>query len=247
MGGIIDKIRYRNGLGRAWLVTLIAALWAPAADAGVYFGDEVKFDDLPTIKFYAAMPDPLEDRPYPTIIYFLGGRQTSTWASRMAKSRFARDATDRGFIVVFPAAPGGRLYYQSGAAVFPRLFDYFIERFPVAERKFHLMGPSNGGVSSLQIAAKYPEYVLSVSTFPGFLERSDPGDYERLAKLCIVMYVGKRDRAFLRGQRSDVKAFEAIGKSIHAVEVPRKGHNISRFDGRGEIQLIDDIEAGKGC
>ena len=49
---------------------------------------------------------------------------------------------------------------------------------------------SNGGISAFTIAAAYPQYFWSVTSFPAFLPEASAARALTLAKMCVNMYVG---------------------------------------------------------
>ena len=210
---------------------------------------ELPFPDLAALTIFVAQPRKLNASGHPVIIYFEGGGQEEKFAKRIMYSNFSREAVKRGYIFISPAAPCRTCTFSAkGDRYFPALFELLTKKLPVKDGKFHLMGYSNGGRSSLHLASRHPNWVASITTLPGMLE--DPGRkaLAALAPLCISMHVGRKDRRFLRGQRQLVSRLKETGREIHAVEHPKQKHWIETLaTAPGANQLLDDIENGVGC
>ena len=66
------------------------------------------------------------------------------------------------------------LFFEGGEKVFPEFFTRILGDYNVLDKKFHIAGVSNGGISAFHIAAMYPQYFWSVTGLPGFLPQSAP-------------------------------------------------------------------------
>lgn len=210
---------------------------------------ELPFPDLGALTIFMARPRKLNARGHPVIIYFEGGGQEEKFAKNIMYSHFSREAVRRGYIFISPAAPcRGCTFSSKGDHYFPALFELLTAQLPIRNGKFHLMGYSNGGRSSLHLASLHPGWVASITTLPGMLEKPSKEALAALAPLCISMHVGRKDRRFLRGQRRLVRHLKKNGRKIHAVEHPKQNHWIEKLGTeRGANQLLDDIENGVGC
>src|SRR5690349_21652440 len=130
------------------------------------------------------------EKAYPAILAFPPGGQTLDMVFVTLNRNWAPEAQKRGYIVVIPAAPVGRLFVQDGARVFPEFLDKLLADYKIRGNKFHIAGMSNGGLSAFHIAASYPQYFLSVTGFPGYLPDATPARVNALAKMCLYMHVG---------------------------------------------------------
>ena len=101
-----------------------------------------------------------------------------------------REAEQRGYIVVEPAAPNGVLFFEGSERIFPAFLTKLLGDYKIADNKFHVAGNSNGGLSAFLVAAKYPQFFWSVTGFPGFLDDATPQQMSALAKMCIHMFAG---------------------------------------------------------
>src|SRR6266850_8447448 len=75
------------------------------------------------------------------------------------------EAEKRGYIVVAPAAPDDQLFFEDGARIFPEFLKMILADYKIQDNKFHIAGPSNGGIAAFHVAAANPQYFLSVTAF----------------------------------------------------------------------------------
>ncbi len=211
---------------------------------------ELPFPDLEALTIFIAQPRKLSASGHPAIIYFTGGDQREKYAKDSMYLHLSEEAVKRGYIFISPAAPcrGCTFSYGGGERYFPALFELLSKQLPVKDDKFHLMGFSNGGRSSLHLASLYPDWIASITTFPGALENPSKEALAALTQLCISMHVGREDRSFVRKQRSVVNRMKKFGRKIHAVEYPKQYHWIEKLDtALGANKLLNNIENGVGC
>src|SRR4029079_15416738 len=104
---------------------------------------------------------------YPGIIVLGGGPQTLEVLDRTIERNFRAEAERRGYIVIAPAAPGGDLFFEGGERIFPEFLKTALSYYKIADGKFHIAGPSNGGIAALHVAAANPGHFLSGPAFPG--------------------------------------------------------------------------------
>ena len=216
----------------------------------VIFRLELPFPDLDALPIFIAQSRKLSAGGHPAIIYFTGGDQQEKYAKDSMYLHLSEEAVRRGYIFISPAAPcrGCTFSYGGGDRYFPALFELLAKQLPVKDGKFHLMGFSNGGRSSLHLASLYPDWVASITTFPGALENPSEEALAMLAQLCISMHAGREDRRFVRKQRKLVSRMKKLDRKIHAVEYPKQYHWIEKLDtALGANKLLDNIENGVGC
>ncbi len=133
-------------------------------------------------------------KAYPGVLAFGGGAQTMDIVENSIKRNWQAEAERRGYIVVLPAAPGGELFFEGGAKIFPEFIRKILADYKIQDNKLHIAGISNGGISAFHVAALYPQYFLSISAFPGFLPTPTDARVRAISKLCINMHVGEFDQ-----------------------------------------------------
>src|ERR1700719_1608178 len=123
-------------------------------------------------------------KAYPTVIAFPGGEQSMDTVEGTLQKNWKEQAEKRGYIVFVLAAPNGRLFFEGGEKIFPAFFAKILADYNVLDKKFHIAGVSNGGISAFHIAALYPQYFWSVTGLPGFLPNYNPQRMHALSSMC---------------------------------------------------------------
>jgi poly(3-hydroxybutyrate) depolymerase len=187
-------------------------------------------------------------KTYPAILAFPPGPQTMDMVMSTLQRNWAGEAQRRGYIVVIPAAPNQRLFFKEGDRVFPDFLEQLLGEYKIRDRKFHIAGMSNGGISAFHIAAAYPQYFWSVTGFPGFLPDATPERVSALSKMCINLHVGELDTEWLDTMEQQASKFRAKGFTVRLTVEKGQSHVISTLTGEGAIRLFQEIEeARQGC
>jgi dipeptidyl aminopeptidase/acylaminoacyl peptidase len=123
-----------------------------------------------TVSYKLVLPNGYDTtHAYPAILVFGGGPQTMNTIEGTLARNFQAEAEQRGYIVIGPAAPDGDLFFYDGDRIFPEFLDNIRAAYKIDGGKFHVAGPSNGGIAAMHVAAKHPEHFLSATAFPGYL------------------------------------------------------------------------------
>ena len=186
-----------------------------------------------------------ESKAYPAILAFPPGAQTADMVLTTVERNWRPEAERRGYIVIVPAAPGGRLFYEEGARVFPAFIEQMLREYKIRDNKFHIAGMSNGGISAFFLAAAYPQYFVSITGFPGYLQDATPERIKAISKMCIDMYVGELDTGWRTQMQQQAAQLRAQGMSVHFSVEKDQGHVMSTLAGDGAGRLFDQIE--KSC
>jgi len=122
------------------------------------------------VHYKLVLPDGYDAaKSYPGVIVLGGGPQTMEVVDRTIERNFRPEAERRGYIVIAPAAPDGELFFEGGERIFPEFLRTVLTYYKITDGKFHIAGPSNGGIAALHVAALNPDYFLSVTAFPGYM------------------------------------------------------------------------------
>src|SRR5271168_731452 len=113
-------------------------------------------------------------KTYPGVLGFGGGPQTMNVVDNVIARNFRDEAERRGYIVVVPAAPNDQLFFEGGERIFPEFLKQILADYKIQDNKFHIAGPSNGGIASFHVASLNPGFFLSITAFPGFLWQETP-------------------------------------------------------------------------
>ncbi len=203
-----------------------------------------------TVHYKVVLPNNYDPaKAYPAILAFGGGPQTMNTVDSTIDRNFREQAEKRGYIVVAPAAPNDQLFFEGGERIFPEFLKQILADYKIQDNKFHIAGPSNGGITSFHIASLNPGYFLSITAFPGFLWQETPEHIQAISKLCINMFVGELDpMGWQDRMRRQASEFRAQGIAAHYTVEAGQPHRLETLAGPGAARLFDLFEkAQHGC
>jgi poly(3-hydroxybutyrate) depolymerase len=203
-----------------------------------------------TIHYKTVLPDGYDpEKTYPAVVALGGGPQTMDTVDRILDRNFRAEAEKRGYIVVAPAAPNGELFFDTADRVFPAFLKNIQADYKIRDNKFHIAGPSNGGIASLHLAAANPDYFLSVTAFPGYMWKPTAAKLKAISKLCVYMYVGEHDPYMWHAEmKKEAEVLRANGAVAHYTVEEGQPHRLETLAGANAARLFDGFEAaGKGC
>jgi predicted peptidase len=203
-----------------------------------------------TVHYKVVLPKNFDPgKAYPGVLGFGGGPQTMNVVESVIARNFRDEAEKRGYIVVVPAAPNDELFFEGGERIFPEFLKQILSDYKIQDNKFHIAGPSNGGIASFHVASLNPQYFLSITAFPGYLWEATPEHIQAISKMCINMFVGELDpmgwQDLMRRQTSEFRA-----RGIAANYTVEKGqpHRLETLAGQNAHRLFDIFEqAQHGC
>ncbi|HUO67870.1 MAG TPA: alpha/beta hydrolase-fold protein [Gammaproteobacteria bacterium] len=188
-------------------------------------------------------------KAYPGIIVLGGGPQTMEVVDRTLERNFRPEAERRGYIVIAPAAPGGELFFEGGERIFPEFLKTVLTYYKITDGKFHIAGPSNGGIAALHVAALNPDYFLSVTAFPGYMWEPSNKKLLAISKMCVYFYVGENDEYRWHDEMKREAEFLSSHGAVAKYSVEKgQPHRIETLAGASASRLFDGFEAVKnGC
>jgi hypothetical protein len=184
-------------------------------------------------------------KTYPSVLAFPPGDQSMDMVMVGIDYNYRAEAERRGYIVIEPAAPGGLSFVRGGDRIFPAFITKLLADYKIQDNKFNAIGQSNGGRAVFKIVADYPQYFLSVTGFPGRLEEATPAKLDTLAKLCVHMYVGEYDDAWLGDTRAQADTLRARGAKITFHLERGQEHVLSTVANEGAARLFDQFDAAR--
>jgi poly(3-hydroxybutyrate) depolymerase len=186
---------------------------------------------------------------YPGILVLGGGPQTMNTVDSVLSRNFRAEAEKRGYIVVAPAAPDGRLFFEDGARIFPEFLKLILADFKIQDNKFHIAGPSNGGIAAFHVAAANPQYFLSVTAFPGYMWEPSAAKLQAISQMCVFMYVGELDEYMWHGEmKKEAEFLRARGTVARYTVEKGQPHRLETLAGANAARLFDGFEeTKKGC
>ena len=203
-----------------------------------------------TVQYKVVLPSGYDPaRRYPAVIALGGGPQTMNTVDGVLNRNLRAEAEKRGYIVIAPAAPNGELFFESGARIFPEFLKLILADYKIQGGKFHIAGPSNGGIAAFHVAAANPQYFLSVTAFPGYMWQPTAAKLQAISKLCAFMYVGENDEYMWHDEmKREAEFLRARGAVAHYTVEKGQPHRLETLAGAGASRLFDNFdETGKGC
>jgi predicted peptidase len=203
-----------------------------------------------TVHYKVVLPDGYQPaKAYPGILVFGGGPQTMNVVDNVLNRNFRAEAEKRGYIVVAPAAPDDQLFFEAGARIFPDFLKTILASYKIEGNKFHVAGPSNGGIAAFHVAAANPQYFLSVTAFPGYMWQPNPARLQAISKMCVFMYVGEQDQYMWHSEMKQEAEFLRSKGTVARYTVEKgQPHRLDTLAGVNAGRLFDGFEeTRKGC
>src|SRR5215469_6588917 len=111
-----------------------------------------------TVHYKVVLPNGYDAaKTYPAILAFGGGPQTMDTVDSVLNRNLRAEAEKRVYIVIAPAAPDGDLFFEGGSRIFPEFLKAMLGEYKIEGNKFHIAGPSNGGIAAFHVAALNPQ------------------------------------------------------------------------------------------
>ena len=203
-----------------------------------------------TVQYKVVLPNGYDAaKTYPAILAFGGGPQTMNTVEGILTRNFRAEAEKRGYIVIAPAAPGGELFFEDGARIFPEFLKAILADYKVEGGKFHIAGPSNGGIAAFHVAAANPQYFLSVTAFPGYMWQPSTAKLQAISNMCVFMYVGELDEYMWHGEMKQEDEYLRSRGTVARYTVEKgQPHRLDTLAGANASRLFDGFEEAKrGC
>jgi len=203
-----------------------------------------------TVHYKVVLPNTYDAaKAYPAILVLGGGPQTMNTVDSTLNRNFRAEAEKRGYIVVAPAAPDDQLFFEDGARIFPEFLKLILADYKVQNNKFHIAGPSNGGIAAFHVAAANPQYFLSVTAFPGYMWQPSQAKLQAISKMCVFMYVGELDEYMWHGEMQKEAEFLRSKGTVARYTVEKgQPHRLDTLAGANATRLFDGFEeTQKGC
>jgi poly(3-hydroxybutyrate) depolymerase len=188
-------------------------------------------------------------KTYPAILVFGGGPQTMDTVDRTLNRNFRAEAEKRGYIVIAPAAPEDQLFFEGGERIFPEFLKMILADYRIQNNKFHIAGPSNGGIAAFHIAALHPQYFSSITAFPGYMWQPSTAKLDAISKMCVFMYVGENDEYMWHGEmKQEAEILRSKGTAARYTVEAGQPHRLDTLAVDNAGRLFEGFEeTKKGC
>ena len=199
-----------------------------------------------TVDYVTVTPDGFEQGDTaPVMIAFPPGGQDPELTRSVVEGIYRDEALARGWVVVSPAAPrDGSLWFDASETLSSELLDWVGGWVEPEGDRFHIVGVSNGGLSSFRVAGDHPDRVKSIVVFPGYPRSDDDRDaLDDLAGIPVRMFVGGEDPTWITPMEDTEAALLALGGDVELEIVPGEGHIMgSLSDG---ARIFDELDAAR--
>ena len=204
-----------------------------------------------TVRYKVVLPNGFDAaKAYPAILAFGGGPQNMNTVDSVLNRNLRAEAEKRGYLVIAPAAPDDQLFFEDGARIFPDFVKMILADYKVQDNKFHIAGPSNGGIAAFHVAAANPQYFLSVTAFPGYMWEPSTAKLQAISKMCVFMYVGEHDPYRWHGEmKREAEFLRAKGTVARYTVEQGQPHRLETLAGENAGRLFDGFEEAQkgGC
>jgi poly(3-hydroxybutyrate) depolymerase len=235
---------------RWMLAAVVTAALLPSHPLRAEMSERTKTVGDMTVQYKIVLPDGYDPaKAYPAVVALGGGPQNMGTVDGILSRYFRAEAEKRGYIVVAPAAPDDQLFFEDGARIFPDFLKIIMADHKIQDNKFHIAGPSNGGIAALHIAAAHPQYFLSATAFPGYLWQPSADKLQAISKMCVFMYVGEFDPyMWHREMKRETDILRAKGTVARYSVEQGQPHRLETLAGPNAGRLFDGFEESrKGC
>ena len=199
---------------RSFLLTLLLLMPISA-----YTQSEFTLSDGSAFRAYFDTPGAGE---HPLVVILGGGAGDA----RIASSAFRNHGDgfiDRGWAVVAPVSPNGQSFWGENGGKIYDLIATLKKRDDIADGPVLLMGISNGGISSLDIASRSPRDYLGIIAVPALA--SDSPQLAALENFPVFLRIGSEDRLGWGSRFNDtVRVLERAGVVLDAKLLQGTGH-----------------------
>jgi predicted peptidase len=212
--------------------------------------EKIKTVGRTTVRYKVVLPSGYDPaKTYPAVLVFGGGPQTMNMVDSVLNRNFRAEAEKRGYIVIAPSAPDDQLFFEDGARIFPEFLKMILADYKIQDNKFHIAGPSNGGIAAFHVAAANPQYFLSVTAFPGYMWEPSPAKLQAISKMCVFMYVGENDEYMWHPEmKKEAEFLRSTGTVARYTVEMGQPHRLDTLAGANAGRLFDGFEeAKKGC
>jgi poly(3-hydroxybutyrate) depolymerase len=203
-----------------------------------------------TVQYKVVLPNGYDaSKTYPAILAFGGGPQTMNTVDSVLTRNLRAEAERRGYIVIAPAAPDGQLFFEGGARIVPEFLKLMLANYKIEGGRFHIAGPSNGGIAAFHVAGSFPQLFKSVTAFPGYMWEPSQAKLTAIAQMCVFMYVGENDEYRWHDEMKHEAEFLRSQGAVARYSVEKgQPHRLETLAGANASRLFDGFEeARKSC
>ena len=194
------------------------------------------------LDYAVVLPDGFDaSQTYPILLSLPPGGQTKEMVDAVLDGYWSAEASRRGWIVISPVAPGGKLFFEGSETLIPEFLARTAQQYPPEGGKYHLSGVSNGGISSFRVAVNHPELVHSILVAPGYAKPEDTPKLNVLKDIPIAMFVGEQDTQWVQSMQATKDELDRLGIQASLTILPNEGHVLRSLTGDQLFDLLDSF------
>ena len=168
---------------------------------------------------------PADSSPHPLVVIMGGGAGDARIASSAYRTH-GEAFVDRGWAVAAPVSPDGQSFWGDNADKVRQLISLLKQRDDIADGPVLLMGISNGGISSLEIASRHANEYLGVIAVPALA--SNTASLRTLKDFPVYLRIGSEDRlGWANRYDGTVTVLESVGVKLDARLLQGTGHTFA--------------------
>jgi len=184
---------------------------------------EFQLSDSSALRAYFDVPT--DSSPHPLVIIMGGGAGDARIASSAYRTH-GEGFVDRGWAVAAPVSPDGQSFWGGNADKVRQLIALLKQRDDIADGPVLLMGISNGGISSLEIASRHVNEYLGVIAVPALA--SNTASLRTLKDFPVYLRIGSEDRLGWANRYDEtVAVLENAGVKLDARLLQGTGHTFA--------------------
>ena len=240
----------KQGISKRLSFALAALVMVLTQPVGAEVLENTKMVGGTTVHYKTILPNGYDPaKPYPAVLVFGGGPQTMNTVDNTLNRNFRAEAERRGYIVFGLAAPDGELFFENGARIVPEFLKMILADHKIHNSKFHVAGPSNGGIAAMHVAASHPQYFLSATAFPGYMWKPSAAKLQAISNMCVFMYVGELDPYMWHEEmKKEVEFLRSKGAVARYSLEKGQPHRLETLAGANAGRLFDGFEETEnGC
>lgn len=184
----------------------------------------------------------------PAVLALPPGDQSAAMVEAVTGRYFGDSTAAAGWVVVSPAAPAlvessdeGRFFYQDPEPL-TELLDLLDGAVVPEGGRWHVAGPSNGGLSAFRFAADHPERVASLMGLPGYPASSASRTADTaLIDIPVVLYVGGDDPSWQQPMEAFVASFREAGGDVSLTVRPGQSHVIGDLSADELLEVLERL------
>ena len=225
-----------------WIAFAVLACGLPHTAYAEMIEKSGRFGGLQVTYKVGLPPGYTAGRAYPVVLVFTGGGQTLRMAEGTLTTDWREQAEKRGYVLISPGTPDGRLFFEGADRIFPDFLDMIVRDYKPDGGKLHVAGHSNGGLSAFHVAAKYPSYFSTVTGYPGLLNGPELSQ-AALKPLCLYMHVGDQDSGWMSEMQRQSGDLKRQGYRIAFTVEKNQIHRLKAQEINLSPRLFDEIES----